>query len=130
MSGYFDNLNRSVREAASNESKEEFMFSVIAIEAQLYREVTAITGDREFPEDLREKIMGAFATSSTYQPGRLPVPERARDYAIATSSSKVIEEIHDLFHELARRRVKTRFGVLNDSPTGIKILRDEHDDGS
>lgn len=62
MSSYFDNLSRAVYEAAQNESDESFLESVVQIEAGLYRDVTQLTGDREFPDDLRERILGVLAT--------------------------------------------------------------------
>jgi hypothetical protein len=128
MSSYFDGMARAVREAGDHEpSDEEFLASVVAIEHQMFREITYVTGDREFPDDLREKMLGAFAVESVYQPGRLPMPEKAREYVLMMRCSRVLDSLHELFHDLARRRIETRFGWLSDSPTGIAVLRDDHD---
>ena len=128
MSSYFDAAARAVREAGDHEpSDAEFLESVVEIERQMFREITAVTGDREFPDDLRQKMLGAFAVESLYQPGRVPVPEKAREYVLMMRSSRVLDSLHELFHELARRRIVTRFGWLSDSPTQIRVLRDDHD---
>lgn len=131
MSSYFDAMQREVTTASCNSLLfEDFLRSVVAIEERLFQDVTAITGDREFPDDLRQRIMGVFATESVYQPGTLPMPEKARDFVLMMRYSLVIETIHELFHDLARRRIETRFGWLNDSPTQIAVLRDDHDTDS
>ncbi len=131
MSSYFDAMNRAVSEAAEHEPDDaEFLRSVWGIEHQLYREVTYITGDREFPDDLRERMLGVLAVRSVYCPGRVVASKAARDRVLRTRSSVAIEDLHSLFHELASRRIETRFGMLSDSPTHMAALRDDHDKGS
>ncbi len=129
MSSYFDALQREVSEAAEQcgENDAAFLDAVQGIEGRMWADVTAITGDREFPDDLREAILGAFAVKSVHQVGDLPMPEKARERVLAYRSSRVVEDIHDLFHDLARRRLQTRFGLLSDNPPGILARRDEHD---
>jgi hypothetical protein len=130
MSSYFDRLQSAVNEADRKSLQADgidFLRSVWDIEAQLFSDVTEITGDREFPDDLRERILGVLATRAIYQPGRLPMPEKARAYVLRCRSSWAVEAVHSLFHELARRRIETRFGMLSDNPNHINALRDEHD---
>lgn len=132
MSSYFDALSREVSEAADRfgfEDTEQFLAEVVAIEERMYQDVVLVTGDREFPDDLREKILGVLATVAVYQPGRVPMPSRARELVTRTRYSRAIEDVHDLFHEVARRRIETRFGILSDNPPSILALRDEHDGG-
>lgn len=129
MSSYFDSMAREVRVIAGWGTDEVFLPALREIEERLYRDVTAVTGDREFPEDLREQMLGVLATEAVYQPGDLPSPERAVEAATASRCSRAADDLHDLFHELARRRIETRFGILGDSPTHIALLRDDHDGG-
>ena len=128
MSSYFDALSREIAELADQDrGDEEFIFEVIKVEERLYADVTAITGDREFPDDLREKIMGVFAVWGIYQPGKLPISSKAEQFLLFSKCSEAVESIHELFHDLARRRIQTRFGLLSDNPTQIALLREEHD---
>ena len=128
MSSYFDELNRKVAQAAEDhESDEDFLVELMVIEGDLYHDVTRFTGDREFPDDLRERIMGMFAVKGVFQPGYTPIPERAADYALATRSSLLVEDMHDFFHDVARRRVLTRFGLLSDHPKFDGDRRDRED---
>ncbi len=119
MSSYFDNAQRMARRS--------YQF-LLEAEEQVFKDVVAITGDREFPYDLREKILGAMAVGFVYQVGDAPVPTIPEYAARNMGYSAGIEQVHDLFHELARRRIKTRFGVLSDSPTQMVKLRGEHDE--
>lgn len=128
MSSYFDALAREVAEAhATADTPEACLEAVQAIEARLYQDVTQVTGDREFPDDLRERMLGVLAVKAVYQPGALPVPEKARRWVVECGSSRAVEDLHDLFHELARRRLVTRFGLLGDHPPSILARREEFD---
>ena len=130
MSSYFDSLTRRVAEAAEQfKTDEAFLTAVVDIEGELFRDVTAITGDREFPDDLREKMMGCLAKKSVYSPGDMPMSEWAKIRVLGIRCSRAINDMHSLFHDLARRRIVTRFGILFDSPTMMAMLRDEHDKG-
>jgi hypothetical protein len=130
MSSYFDDKNRKVAEAFQNNGLDEFLKELKEIEAEVYADVTLLTGDPEFPDDMREKIMQVLAVAGVYQPEGLSAPERAVDWAIAIGSSRMIEALHDLFHEVAGRRVETRFGLLSDNPRFDRERRDEEDAGS
>lgn len=130
MSSYFDALSREARNAAENhESDEAFFDAIVAIDRRLYEDVIHLIGDIEFPDDLRHAMLGAFAVHSVFQPGNVPVPKKARMRVLTYRGSHVVEIMHDLFHDLARRRIQTRFGFLNDSPSYMLVLRDNHDSG-
>ncbi len=128
MSSYFDQLSLRVHDARKqHRDDEQYLTEVAAIESELFADVSAATGDREFPDDLREKMMGVLAAKSVYQLPNLPPNEWARERALF-GSSRAIEDMHELFHDLARRRIATRFcPSLPDSPTYIVALRDDHD---
>lgn len=104
MSSYFDALQREVREAADrHEDDAAFLEAVSDIEGRMYADVTAITGDREFPDEMREKMLGVLATVAVYQPTDLPIPERARELVLRCRYSRAVEDMHELHHDLARR---------------------------
>ena len=128
MSSYFDALDREVAEAAERfESDDAFLAQLASIERQMFDTISLVTGDREFPDDLREKIMSAFATRAVFSRGELPPTEHTLDYVLSVRCSRLIDTVHDLFHDLARRRIQVRFGRRSDNPPMILALRDEHD---
>ena len=128
MSSYFDALAQEVAEAAERfESDDAFLAQLASIERQMFDTISLVTGDREFPDDLREKIMSAFATRAVFSRGELPPTEHTLDYVLSVRCSRLIDTVHDLFHDLARRRIQVRFGRLSDNPPMILALRDEHD---
>lgn len=131
MSSYFDALASEVWDlAAAPTSGDDFVAGLMEIEERVFLEITNVTGDREFPDDLRQRILARFATQSVWQPGDLPAPEHARDRAIALRDSWLFERLHSIHHELARRRIATRFGRWSDNPNHNRDLRDEHDEES
>ena len=124
MSSYFDDLGMQL--AHAEQLPEPAFLAVIEdVEEGLYKTVTQVTGDIEFPDDLRQKIMGAFAVHGIYQPGKLEPTEKALDYTMSVRCSRVLDQIHELFHDLARRNLWTRFGRLGDNPPMILALREE-----
>lgn len=118
MTAYFD----EAREEIGNSLEQ-----AIAVEARLIQDVNLVTGDREFPDDLREKIQTIIATC------RIDGPS-GRNETIAsifrrTRHSMLLTELHNAFHYVAQRRIKTRFGTLSDSPRQILKGREMHDVG-
>jgi hypothetical protein len=125
MSSYFDALTREVSDGP--QEPEAFIEHVRAIEGRVYATITQLTGDREFPDDLRERILGLFATQGVYQPGSLPTPAKAIERALGLHYSRLIEDLHEAFHQVAQRRHETRFGRLSDHPAFDLARRDEVD---
>lgn len=119
MSSYFDNAQRLARRSYED---------LLEAEEQVYKDVCYITGDREFPHDLREGILGTMAVYFAWHLKGVPASRNAIKRARMMGCSHGIERVHELFHDLARRRVETRFGILCDSPTQMSKLRDEHDE--
>lgn len=129
MSSYFDALAREVREIADRKPPTSILLEEVkVVEERLYHDVTAITGDREFPDDLRQKAMGILAVHSIYQPRLVPIPAKAVEWILACGYSRAIERMHDLFHEVASRRIETRFGKLSDHPKFDAERRNDHDE--
>jgi hypothetical protein len=127
MTSFFDKAARDVRDAdilSVNQPDSAFLDRLADIEAEVFRKVCLVTGDREFPDDLREKMLGVIAVHGVAN-NELTPSEKARERAAMMRYSRAIEDLHGLFHELARRRVQTRFGWLSDSPDQILVLRDE-----
>lgn len=128
MTSYFDDARTEVREIWFT-SDEEYLGAVAEIEERIIADVNLVTGDREFPDDLREQIQGIIAIRRV-RTGPNEPETRAREMARVTRSSLLISDLHTAFHVVAQRRVKTRFGLLSDNPRQILAARDEHDGGS
>jgi hypothetical protein len=129
MSSYFDDKSKRVSEAAESfrGDDQSYLRAVADIESELIHDVTLASGDREFPADLREKAMGLIARCHVGVFASLPPLQQARTRCIVMRYSELVEEMHSLFHELASRRIVTRFGHLSDHPRDIWQRRDEHD---
>jgi hypothetical protein len=125
MSSWFDAWDGEIQAIENIEDGEEFLVRMTEIEKPRVHAICLCTGDREFPEDLREKILGIIARWSFSGP--LPATERAREYALSTRMSRLSMDLHSVFHDVARGAFSTRFGRLSDSPSQILALRDEYD---
>ncbi len=108
MTTYWDEKE----ELASGGDVKEF-------ENQAIEDVKLIIADREFPEDLRIEILSVI--------DRLNIgTEQGKQWFKAMVSSRLLRTLHTIFHEVARRRIKTRFGMLSDSPSQCLMLMDDH----
>jgi len=128
MTGFFDSLNITVsalvEDCAGND--ELFLSAVDSLEDTVTHTVSRATGDREFPEEWRERIQSCLAVCRLHY--HSPVQNRtAIDYLVYTRCSKLFGELHSLFHRLAAARIETRFGLLTDSPSSIVARRDAFD---
>lgn len=129
MSSYFDDKTRRVSEAGDSfrGDDESYLRAVADIEAELIHDVTLAVGDREFPADLRDKAMALIARWHVGTFATLRPLQEALTRCIVMRSSELVEEMHSLFHQVASRRIFTRFGMLSDHPRDIWHRRDEHD---
>ena len=121
---YFNALQRRIRDVGE-ESDFDFLMVLTGAEEQLFHDVVAVIGDREFPDDLRQQMLGVFTTKSLYRPHGLVMPRKAYVQAMQRHHSLAVEEMHLLWRELASRKVETRFGVLDSNPTHLAYLRGE-----
>jgi len=124
MTTYFDNLTREIAQVHRTEAVE--------IENEVVRTVSLACGDREFPQDMRERIMGAIAQWQMVPPYAKDLDDpkaniSAIRYFDCLCSSRLVCELHAMFHEVAARRVNTRFGWLSDDPQDIVRTRDAFD---
>lgn len=126
MSSYFDVAQRAVRDAGRFcESEAAFAELLRQAEDRVIRQVSLVTGDREFPDDLRERIQGIIAVNAA-RPARLP-PTQAGERSIALRTSFLLQELHLAFHDVAARKVRTRFGRWTDDPESDLHDRDAFD---
>ncbi len=127
MTSYFDDLRREVVEASKTaEDDDEFLSTIERIEARVISDINLVTGDREFPDDLRERIQSLIARGQTKVIEGLP-PTHHRDENVLMRCSFLLEELHTAFHVVGGRRIQTRFGVLSDHPRAILAMRHDHD---
>lgn len=125
MTAYFDRINRIINDPTFGVfGEEKFLSDIALIEKRVIEQVVLVTGDREFPDDLREKILGAIAIKGICQIGGLPVLEKTKAMVLALKKSILLDDLHSAFHELAARNIRTRFGVFSDSPNDILQQRE------
>lgn len=136
MSSYFDAIMAQFRDI-SFLPEEDFLERAVEIETQVIREVSLTTGDKEFPDDLREKIQSCIAVWSydyeQYASGghprerKIPINENAKHWLLTMRYSRMCESLHTLFHEVAVRKIEHRFGgFFSDSPEGFLKVRDSY----
>jgi hypothetical protein len=131
MSSYFDEKSARVIEASGRFTDGEgFIQAVAEIEQEMIPDIVMVCGDRQFPEDLREKAMSLIANWHVgVHAGLLPL-NKAVEFTKCMRMSELVERMHSLFHEVASRRVRTRFGMLSDHPRDIIDRRDDYDAAS
>jgi hypothetical protein len=113
MSKYFDERHQWVR--------QDFQ-DIDVIEAEVIRVVNLVTGDIEFPGEMRDKIQGIIACNQHAPVGGIMT--QGGKMSDITQSSRLISELHSAFHDLASMRIKVRFGRLDDKPDKILKRRD------
>lgn len=131
MTAYFDDLEREVHKVSEETRGDDdaFLERIGVIEKTLSETASLNSGDREFPDDIRQRVMGAIAchaTAGSFEDKDLM--ERPRAMALALRRSQLVGELHSIFHDLASRRVKTRFGFWTDDPGSNLKARDAHDE--
>jgi len=137
MTAYFDALEREIREL-SDEAKtinggdnDFFIDQLGRVEEGAAKDALLNSGDREFPEDLREKITGAIALHGTRDLNGCGLGRefyaKPRRLALAMRRSQLVGELHSIFHELVQRRIETRFGRWTDDPAANLKTREAHD---
>jgi hypothetical protein len=125
MTTFFDDANRQIALLDQDLLGMDYLQAVAMIEKPIIDVVLLNTGDREFPDDLRERIIGLVATRAVYGP--LGPTHDVCNYVLQTRSSAVLGGLHSAFHELASRRAKARWGRWSDSPPENLVGRDGHD---
>jgi hypothetical protein len=128
MTSYFDTASRAVSQLPKDVSDETYLSLVAEIEKPIVQDVLLNTGDREFPDDLREKIVNVIAVKGIYSPAGLEPTPSAREYVLMMHYSELVSDLHSAFHALAGRRIQTRFGSWSDSPRGNLVSRKCHDE--
>lgn len=126
MTAFFDDLRREVSDIKAAD-RADWLAKVAAIEAPVIETVRRVASDHEFPADLRQKIVATIASEAVVDTKGLPGRQEAKDYAWAVKMSGLLEALHSLFHQVASRRIRTRFGLLSDSPRAILKAMETHD---
>jgi hypothetical protein len=130
MTQFWDEKRREARdlsELAKREgwSEEKFIEAIVELERQVIQVVSLVTGDRDFPNDLRELIQRKVAVYAIHALPEIEPNAEAREWVVSMRYSRLFEELHSAFHEVARRRPKHRFeGAFSDDPSGFLRIRD------
>jgi|CXWL01.1.fsa_nt_gi hypothetical protein len=131
MTAYFDDLERKTIDLSDAHRGDDaaFLRGLETLEEALKRDVLLNTGDREFPDDLRELALTAIARDAISGPLTMieKCYDKQRRMALAGRRSLLIGSLHSLFHKVAGRRIPTRFGRWSDDPAGNLRVRDAHD---
>lgn len=130
MTSYFDERAAKIHSLYRENPKindDYFLHQLCVIELKVIRHVTLNTGDREFPDDLREEMLLAITKHTACIVGTLPPRKQAVAYATTMHTSGLLSTLHSLFLKLASRRIKTRFGMWTDSPSQNLLSRGCHD---
>jgi hypothetical protein len=121
MTHVFDEALRQIRHVSADSKKwgadadDIFLERLTAIERHLAAEALRLADDTEFPPDLAQAIRECVAALSV-SPADSPAQPFGAQQAVVLHTSPMLTQLHELFHELARRRVTTRFGLLTDDP--------------
>ena len=137
MSSYFDKFNRQVRELSQETrgNDEAFLKGLMELEKPLVRTCELFAGDRDTPEDIRKAVIGCILTNEVrYEGGDflgshvggVLLESDGAQYACACRSSKLSQELHSLFHDIASRRIQTRYGLVMDDPEAAVKARDAY----
>lgn len=118
MSSYWDKASLEIAEAETVDEAK-------AVEQRVISETVLVTGDREFPEDHRTEILGIIAVKRIDPVGGDP-KNRSREWFQSVHTSRMVDDLHDAFHELARPRHETRFGGWSDNVDSNLARRDAH----
>lgn len=127
MTADFDEALEQSLALSSAEPDESYLASMRSVEEPLVRAVLLNAGDREFPDDLRQRILTVVAMRGIFSPSGITPMEEARKFTLAMRYSRLVVDLHTIFHGLAARRLETRFGLWTDSPHGNIVSRDRHD---
>ena len=111
MSSYFDKHIAGIKYYSD---RSNFLEEAQAIEDEVIHEINLVTGDKFFPSDLRDKIQGAIAVWAILGSG-----DKGKERFGIMQKSYLLDELHQLFHELAQRRIEAPYGPLNDNPADI-----------
>lgn len=118
MTYYFDEAIREIKEKGGAQDGPGFLCVVELVEARVLRDVLVLVRDRQFPSDLRLRIEDAV---------ELWRANVARVYVQTLRLSRLLPELHELFHMLAVRRIEVRWGVLDDDPGAMMKARENYD---
>jgi hypothetical protein len=126
---YFDEVEAEVRQTFERFTADEAALAHLAeLEGEVWKVVSLCTGDREFPDDVRQEAL-AFAACETVReiaPGIAPSADVIWR-AMRDGYSPMIAKLRRLFLGLESRKVQTRFGLLSADPRENAARRDAHD---
>lgn len=133
MSSYFDKFDReaSVLADSFRGNDEGFLKALMGLEAPMIKTCELYAGDIDTPEDVRQAIIACIALHSIrYDGGDFmgdsTGPCEATRYAIVAKRSKLSTEMHSLWHDIARRRLQPRYGLVMDNPEHAVNARDRY----
>lgn len=131
MSSYFDSFDRQVSLLADQFRGGDdlaFLKAVQELESGMKRTCELFAGDKDTPEEVRQRIIRCVTTCRVYFDADMPGlgDSPANEYVAACRLSKMSQEMHRIFHDIARMHLKTRYGVVMDNPEAAVRARDAY----
>jgi hypothetical protein len=119
MSSYFDKFDSEVAQMSRYTPDDDaFLRDLESMEACMARDCELFAGDIETPQDVRECIMAVIALGSVEH------SPRAREMAVCMKRSQLSQDMHGLFHDIARMHYSMRYGIVFDDPKAAVDRRD------
>jgi hypothetical protein len=136
MSSYFDAFRREVHtlSSAAGNDTEAFLKTLMIAEERIKNDCLSFAGDRETPDEVRQMIIACVALNEVrYSGGDFLGDDKGESkgtqWAAVARSSRLGEEMHSLWHDIAHLRLKPRYGLVMDNPEYAIQARDRHDSG-
>jgi hypothetical protein len=130
VTSYFNDLQDTVAHA-TNLDDASFVKVVADVEKELIVEVVEIAEDEEFPSALMTKMKVASKDLGVWLPNK-KVDVDTDEYrerverVLLYRKSLLIGVLHSMFHDLDRKKIKARFGMLTDDPHDMLARRKDY----
>lgn len=105
MSSYFDDADADVNGGD--------LSNALNVERRIVADVLDVSSDWEFPADARGWIETWIKDQALANDPRM----------FEVVGSRLIGSLHSVFHDVAARRIETRFGLLTDHPAYMLVAR-------
>lgn len=120
MTAYFNNCE---------ENATVSLDAAVTSEKDTLKTVFLVMGDREFPDHYRQKIWEVKTRYGleTHDGQNIVLHEGNVRWYNLMGYSRLLSEMHRLWHDIGSAGIQTRFGILSDSPATCLSMRDEHE---
>ncbi len=120
MSSFFDELSGKVASIASTDDAD-FLRQARAIEQSMIGYIDVVLSQPEVPIDIKDVIVKTINDFGIPENPVLPddiktINDKKMHFNVSLRHSSLVEAMHDLFHMIAEKKIKTKHGVIHDNP--------------